>query len=160
MQRKSIPLYFEPQNDSCDKNYHGLALLNCRCRRPFAPTLLDGILSTLCLKNVLPLTCYNLDIHSWLTIIFDTNVTEKVDNQSGFYFPTSLNYCFCTTWRNRKSGNCVFSLKCYMLFYQKHTKHIKTLPGLWSPYVIGRPYIFSCCGLFFFLSFFLFFFLA
>jgi len=26
---------------------------------------------------------------------------------------------------------------------------------LWSPYVIGRPYIFSCCGLFFF--FFLFF---
>ena len=26
---------------------------------------------------------------------------------------------------------------------------------LWSPYVIGRPYIFSCCGLFFFfLSFF------
>ena len=29
---------------------------------------------------------------------------------------------------------------------------------LWSPYVIGRPYIFSCCGLFFFLL--LFFFLA
>ena len=24
---------------------------------------------------------------------------------------------------------------------------------LWSPYVIGRPYIFSCCGLFFFLLF-------
>ena len=23
---------------------------------------------------------------------------------------------------------------------------------LWSPYVIGRPYIFSCCGLFFLLS--------
>ena len=34
-----------------------------------------------------------------------------------------------------------------------------TIPGfLWSPYVIGRPYIFSCCGLFFFLL--LFFFLA
>jgi len=27
---------------------------------------------------------------------------------------------------------------------------------LWSPYVIGRPYIFSCCGLFFLLSFFIF----
>jgi len=26
--------------------------------------------------------------------------------------------------------------------------------SLWSPYVIGRPYIFSCCGLFFLLSFF------
>ena len=23
--------------------------------------------------------------------------------------------------------------------------------SLWSPYVIGRPYIFTCCGLFFFL---------
>ena len=30
---------------------------------------------------------------------------------------------------------------------------------LWSPYVIGRPYIFSCCG-FFFLLLLLFFFLA
>jgi len=27
---------------------------------------------------------------------------------------------------NRKSGNCVFSLKCCMLFYQKHKKHIKS----------------------------------
>jgi len=26
---------------------------------------------------------------------------------------------------------------------------------LWSPYVIGRPYIFSCCGLFLLLFFFL-----
>ena len=32
--------------------------------------------------------------------------------------------------------------------------------SLWSPYVIGRPYIFSCCGLFFFFFFFFFFFLA
>ena len=28
---------------------------------------------------------------------------------------------------------------------------------LWSPYVIGRPYIFSCCGLFFLLLLLLFF---
>ena len=28
---------------------------------------------------------------------------------------------------------------------------------LWSPYVIGRPYIFSCCGLFFFFLLLLFF---
>ena len=34
-----------------------------------------------------------------------------------------------------------------------------TASSLWSPYVIGRPYIFSCCGLFFFF-FLLFFFLA
>jgi len=29
-------------------------------------------------KNVPPLTCYNLDIHSSITIIFGTRVTEKV----------------------------------------------------------------------------------
>jgi len=30
----------------------------------------------LCLKNVPPLTCYNLDIHDPITIIFNTSVTE------------------------------------------------------------------------------------
>jgi len=45
-----------------------------------------------------------------------------------------------------------------------HCCHISTLSkswifrivhdNLWSPYGIGRPYIFSCCGLFFLLSFF------
>jgi len=37
-------------------------------------------------------------------------------------------------------------------------RHITDTAVLWSPYVIGRPYIFLCCGLFFFLlsSFFFF----
>jgi len=28
-------------------------------------------------------------------------------------------HTFCTTWGNRKPGNCVFSLKCCMLFHHK-----------------------------------------
>jgi len=74
------------------------------------------------------LTCYNLDIHGSITITFGTSVIKKVGNQNVLYFPTSSNLCFCTTWENRKSQNCIFSLKCCMLF-TKNTKHIKTSPG-------------------------------
>ena len=77
----------------------------------------------LCLKNVPRLTCYNLGIHGSTATIFGTNVAEKVGNQNVLYFPTSPKYCFCTTWANRKPENCVFSLKCCMLFHQKNTKH-------------------------------------
>jgi len=86
---------------------------------------------TPCLKNVPPLTCYNLDIHSLITIIFGTRVTKKVGNQNILYFPTSPNLCFCITWGNRKSENCVFSLKCCILYAKntRKTKDIKISPG-------------------------------
>jgi len=48
-------------------------------------------------KNVPHLTCYNLDIHGSITIIFGTSVTEKVCNQNVLYIPTSPNLSFCTT---------------------------------------------------------------
>jgi len=76
-------------------------------------------------KNVPPLilTCYNLYIHGLTATIFGKNLAEKVDDQNVLYFPTSPNYCFCTTWGNKKPRNCVFSFKCCMSFYQKNTKH-------------------------------------
>jgi len=40
-------------------------------------------------KNVPPLTCYNLDIHYPIMIIFGRSVTEKVRNQTMLCFPTS-----------------------------------------------------------------------
>jgi len=70
-------------------------------------------------KNIPPLTRYNLYVHSSIARIFGINVAENVGNQNILYFPTSSNYCFCTTWGNRKPGNCVFLLKCCMLFHQK-----------------------------------------
>jgi len=57
---------------------------------------------TPCLKNVPRLTCYNLDTHCSITIIFGTHVTEKVDNQNVLYFPTLPNLCLCTAWGNSK----------------------------------------------------------
>jgi len=42
-------------------------------------------------KTSLLLTCYNLDAHGSITIIFGTNVTEEVGNQNVLYFPTSRN---------------------------------------------------------------------
>jgi len=73
-------------------------------------------------KNVPPLTCYNLDIRSSITIIFGRCVDEKVGNQNILYFPTSPYLCFCTTWANRKPESCVFSLKCCIL-YTKNTRN-------------------------------------
>jgi len=75
-------------------------------------------------------TCYNFYIHSSIATIFGINVAEKVGNQIVLYFPTTPNYCFCTTWGNRKPGNCVFSLKCCMLFHQKTRNTVKNIT--WS----------------------------
>ena len=33
--------------------------------------------------------------------------------------------CFCTTWRNRKPENCVFSLKCCKLFTENTQNTLK-----------------------------------
>jgi len=40
-------------------------------------------------KNVPPSTCYNLDIHDPITVVFGRSVTEKVRNQMMLCFPTS-----------------------------------------------------------------------
>ena len=58
-----------------------------------------------------------------LLILFGTNVTDKVGNQKTLYYATWNNLCFCTTWGNRKPGNCIFLHKCCMLFHRKNTKH-------------------------------------
>jgi len=68
--------------------------------------------SDLCLAIILT--------HGSITIICGTSVTDKVGNKNVFYFPTSPNLCFCTTWGNRKPKNCIFSLKWCMLFTKTH----------------------------------------
>ena len=75
-------------------------------------------------------TCYNFCIHSLIVTIFGINVAEKVGNQNTLYFPTTSNWCFCTTWGSRKPGNCVFSLKCSMLFHQKTRYTVKNITWL------------------------------
>jgi len=62
------------------------------------------------------MTCYNLDIRGSITIIFGISVNQKIGNQNVLYFSTSSNLCLCATWGNRKPENCVFSLKCCVLF--------------------------------------------
>ena len=61
---------------------------------------------------------------------FWQNVAEKVGNQTVLYFPTSPNWCFCTTCGNKKPGNCVFSLKCCMLFHQETRNAVQNIT--WS----------------------------
>jgi len=81
--------------------------------------------TTPCLKKVPLLTFYNIDIDGSIMIIFGISVTKKVGNQNVLYFPTSPNLCFCTPWGNRKPENCVFSLKCCMLYTKNTRKTLK-----------------------------------
>jgi len=67
-------------------------------------------------------------MHSSITIIFGTSVTEKVGNQNVLYILTSSNLRFCTTWGNRKPDKRIFSLKCCTLF-TKNIRNIKISPG-------------------------------
>jgi len=74
-------------------------------------------------KNVPPLTCYNLDVHDPITIIFGgRSFTKKVGNQTMLCYPTSSIWWFCTTLRNRKPRNCVFSLK-HCCIANEHKTH-------------------------------------
>ena len=68
-----------------------------------------------CVKKHPRCFSYNSRKHCRMFTIFGRNVTEKVGNQKMLYFPTSHNYCFCTTLQNWKHGKCVFSRKCFML---------------------------------------------
>jgi len=86
------------------------------------------VATTLCLKNVPHLTCYNRHIHCSITILFGTNVIEKVGNQNVVYFPTLPNWCFCTTWKTGNPKTASFHLNAACLFYQ-NTHNIKILPG-------------------------------
>jgi len=64
--------------------------------------VLNSDCSTLCLKNVPPLTCYNIDIHDLIMITFGGSVTEKVRNQTMLCFPTSPIQRISFTLRKRK----------------------------------------------------------
>ena len=103
-------------------------------------------------KNVPPLTCYNLDTHDPITIIFGRSVTKKVGHQTMLCFPNSPIQWFCTTLWNRKPRNCIFSLKNFVIFPMNTQKHIQTrnvghCPMWWSPCRIWVALSVQRCGL-------------
>jgi len=65
------------------------------CRPPsglsslYQPSLATPLKLYCVSRNVPPLTCYSLDIHDTITIIFGRSVTEKVRNQTMLCCPTS-----------------------------------------------------------------------
>jgi len=83
------------------------------------------------------LACYNLDKHRTVSIIFGKNIAKKVCSQMILHSPTSPNQCFCTTWWN-KAENCVFSLKCWMLFCQQG-QNILSLDHSWTTLHLYAP---------------------
>jgi len=69
-------------------------------------------------KNVPPLACYSFDAHEWILIFFGRNVTDKVGDQKTFYYATSNNLYFCTTWQNAETRKSHISLNWIVLHTQ------------------------------------------
>jgi len=85
-----------------------------------------------CLKKRPPWTCYNLDIHDPITIIFGKNVTKKVGNQIMLCLPTSPHISSgsalpCETG-NPEIASFHLNIVCY--FSNEHTEHIQIIT--WS----------------------------
>jgi len=60
-------------------------------------------------KKITPRTCYNLNIHDPITIIFGRNVTKKVENQRCFVFLSHLSSGSALPRENRTPINCTFT---------------------------------------------------
>jgi len=60
-------------------------------------------------KNVPHLTCYNLDIHGSITIIFGARVTEKVGNQNVLYLPPHLTCASAPPGEKETRKLCLFT---------------------------------------------------
>ena len=61
-------------------------------------------------KNDTGVAHYNFDADQPISIIFGKGVAERARYQMVLCYPTSHNYCLCTTWGNMNPGNCVFSV--------------------------------------------------
>jgi len=59
-------------------------------------------------KNVPLLGCYNFETWERILIFFGRNVTHKVSNQKTYYYATSNNLRFCTTWQNGETQKSHF----------------------------------------------------
>ena len=81
-------------------------------------------------KNDTALACYNFHVHQPILIIFGTNVAKQACSQMVLYFPTSSNYCCCTTWGNKKPKSASFHLNAGSCFASRHRKHIHIIT--WS----------------------------
>ena len=65
-------------------------------------------INTLCLNNVQPLTCYNLDIHFQIAIIFGRSVTHKV--RISFVFPPHLSSASPLPCKRENPEDCALVL--------------------------------------------------
>jgi len=58
------------------------------------------------------MACYNFDTREQILIFFDSNVTDKVDNQSCFNMPPQITCASALPGKTGKHNNHIFSVKC------------------------------------------------
>jgi len=69
-----------------------------------------------------------------ISIMFGSHIAEKASNQSKLYFPTSPNYCCCTTWQNMKTQKSHLFTKMlywYLLFHSRRLMSSILTTGNW-----------------------------
>ena len=59
-------------------------------------------------KNIPDIFDCNLKTSCQILTIFGTNIPDTTCHQMTIQFPTSLNVCFCTTWRKHNQRNITF----------------------------------------------------
>ena len=65
-------------------------------------------------KTTLMLHIYNFNAHQTILVFFGRNVAKRVCYQTVVGYPTSANWCFCTTWGNANPGNCLLQSCCIL----------------------------------------------
>ena len=94
----------------------------CQCRlvRRFADCKALPVVSYSCkwcyIKyptfNLTFLTHTNVIAHQLILVIFARDAADREYYQTLICYPTSPNYCICTTWEMLKCKNCIFSPTC------------------------------------------------
>ena len=82
--------------------------------------------TTLCLKKTGTPDIFdcNFKTNCQILIIFSMNIPDTTCHQMTIQFPTSLNFCFCTTWGKHNQQNITFYLMRYdCLVNIKRKKH-------------------------------------
>jgi len=74
-------------------------------------------------KNVPPVTCYNLDIHEPIVLIFGRSITEKIGNPTILCFPTSLSSGCALRCKTENPEIASFHLNTVRCFANKHKTH-------------------------------------
>ena len=90
-----------------------LVYTGSQCR--FTSALSQFPMHTVSQVNDTDIAHYNFNAYQPILVIFGRDVAKRICYQMVICYPTSHNWCLCTTWGNMNTnpGNCLFSHAVY-----------------------------------------------